>query len=182
MTVSPPKPRKTAIGRLIDVFLFMFVIGLALPPVLKLMEIYYPIDSTDIIALRRSIIGQESAGNYSAINPDSGALGYAQVMPENVPSWSYEALGYSLTPEQFLASPDLQLRVIDHKLEEYWQEALAASNGDETIAVRMVASRWYSGTAHLYDSTTPQYYNGSEYPSIADYTLSILNKYQEEKF
>lgn len=128
--------------------------------------------------LRRAIIGQESGANFRAVNRHSGALGYGQVMPENVADWSREALGYSITPQQFLNSPQLQLQIIDHKLGQYLQHALLASNGNEEVAIRRVASQWYSGRPHLYNSTTPQYYGGHRYPSIAEYTLSVLAKYR----
>lgn len=56
-------------------------------------------------------IGQEeSGGNYSATNP-SGALGKYQVMSGNVAGWTRRALGYSLTPSQFLHSPAAQEKV-----------------------------------------------------------------------
>jgi hypothetical protein len=130
-------------------------------------------------ALRIAIIGQESGYNYSAVNPDSGALGFAQVMPANIPSWSVEALGYSITPAQFLNSPYLQLKIIDYKLNQYYQNAIVASGGDLDIAVRRVASAWYSGHPEWYTSTTPQSYNGNQYPSIAEYTLSVLTKFHQ---
>lgn len=134
-----------------------------------------------VVALRRAIIGQESGANFRAVNRHSGALGYGQVMPANVPSWSREALGYSLTPDQFLNSPELQLKVIDHKLNEYWQAALVDAQGNEAIAVRRVASHWYSGKPYRYTSTRAQYSGGHRYPSVAEYTLQVLQRYEQEK-
>jgi hypothetical protein len=133
--------------------------------------------SDHLVALRRAIIGQESAANFRAVNPHSGALGYGQVMPANIPSWTREALGYSVSSADFLNNPDIQIQVIDHKLNQYWQDAWNASNGDVAIAVRQVASRWYSGNPLYYASTTPQFYGGRRYPSIAEYSYSILNRY-----
>lgn len=133
-----------------------------------------------VVALRRAIIGQESNGDFRVVNRDSGALGYGQVMPFNVPSWSQEALGYSLTPEQFLANADLQLQIIEHRLTKYWRECLRLSGGNEAIAVRMVASYWYSGDPTIYDNPKPQPYNGQPYPSIRDYTVSVWQRYQSE--
>jgi hypothetical protein len=132
-----------------------------------------------IAALRTAILGQESGYNYKAVNPDSGALGIAQVMPYNIPSWSREALGYQITDNQFLNSPDLQLKIIDYKLNQYYQQAIAASGGNVDIAVRRVASAWYSGNPNKYNSTTPEYTNGVQYPSIANYTLSVLGKFTQ---
>lgn len=132
----------------------------------------------DIDALRQAIIGHESGGNFSAVNPDSGALGYGQVMPANVASWTRSALGYSLSPAQFLADPEAQLATINHKLNEYVQQQLEAGHSEE-LAVRRVASAWYSGQAGLYDDTQPQPYGNTVYESIQSYTLGVLSKYQK---
>lgn len=134
-----------------------------------------------VIDLRRAIIGQESGGNFLAVNRHSGALGYGQVMPRNVASWSKRALGYSISTRTFLYSPTLQIKIINHKLKEYWQKAIAASGGDEIQAVRRVAAQWYSGRPHLYNSTRAQFYRGHRYPSIAKYSLSVLAKYQQQQ-
>lgn len=132
----------------------------------------------NIDALRQAIIGKESGGNFSAVNPDSGALGYGQVMPENVASWTKSALGYSLSPAQFLADPDAQIATINYKLNEYVQSQLDAGH-PEDIAVRRVASMWYSGRADLYDDQRPQPYGGTIYESIQSYTLGVLSKYRQ---
>ncbi|HEY9620526.1 MAG TPA: lytic transglycosylase domain-containing protein [Crinalium sp.] len=133
-----------------------------------------------VIALRRAIIGQESSANFRAVNPHSGALGYGQVMPANLASWSLEALGYSVSRADFLNSPEIQIMVIDHKLNQYWQDALIATGGDEGTAVMQVASRWYSGSPYRYTSNRPQYYRGHRYPSIAEYSSSVLQRYQQQ--
>ena len=130
---------------------------------------------SNIDALREAIIGKESGGDFTAINPHSGALGYGQVMPENLPSWSQAALGREISVNEFLNSPDLQIQIINHKLQEYWNHQIKAGYDKET-AVRRVASMWYSGQGDLYDDPTPQTYGAGSYPSIREYTLSILNK------
>lgn len=131
----------------------------------------------NIDALRQAIIGKESGGNFSAVNPDSGALGYGQVMPANVASWTRAALGQSLSPAQFLADPDAQIATINHKLNEYVQHQLEAGYSEE-IAVRRVAAMWYSGQAALYEDERPQPYGDTVYDSIKGYTLEVLSKYQ----
>lgn len=140
-----------------------------------------PIASSDVQALSRAIISQESDDNYQAVNPHSGALGYAQIMPENLPEWSRSALGREVSIDEFLADPELQQRIIEHRLMLYWQEALIDSRGNKEEAVLMVASRWYSGDPELYDSQRPQYYDGYEYPSIADYSNRILRKWKRQR-
>lgn len=135
----------------------------------------------EVASLRQAIIGQESGANFQAVNPHSGALGYGQVMPENIPSWSKEALGYSVSKKQFLSSPELQLKIIEHKLNQYWQRALVEGGGTQEIAVRRVAAHWYSGNPSLYTSSRPQFYNGHRYPSIAHYSHQVLAKYYQAK-
>jgi hypothetical protein len=77
---------------------------------------------------RNAIAGIESAGSgdYSAVGPTNPKLGRAlgryQVMEGNLPSWSQEALGRTVTPEQFLADPKLQDSIFDHKFGSYVQQ------------------------------------------------------------
>ena len=151
----------------------------------------YTSASKEVTALRRAIIGQESGGNFLAVNPDSGALGYGQLMEFNVAPWTKAALGRALTPEEFLHSPEAQIQTIDYKLNEYLQRELAFSGSKslsgasapalrlstEEVAVRRVASTWYSGNPNLWNNTRPQYYNGRPYPSIASYTASVWQRY-----
>jgi len=47
------------------------------------------------------------------------ALGKYQVMEANVGPWSQEALGRAITPDEFLANPELQDRIFDHKFGSY---------------------------------------------------------------
>lgn len=136
---------------------------------------------TPVVAIRRAIIGQESGGNASVVNHSgSGALGLAQIMPENLRPWSREALGREVSPKEFLANPELQLKIIDHKLTEYWQAALEQAQGDQEEAVQRVAAWWYSGDPALYADMRPQSYNGDLYPSIADYAQLVLYRFRIE--
>jgi LysM repeat protein len=134
-------------------------------------------DQEVVTALRKALIGQESGGNYKAVNQDSGALGIGQILPSNVASWSRAALGREVSQQEFLNSPDLQLKIIDYKLNQYYQQAKAASNENTDIAVRRVASAWYSGQPDWYTSTKLQ--GGGQYPSIANYTLSVLDRFHK---
>ena len=115
---------------------------------------------SDFNAFLAAIIGQESGGNYRAVNKDSGALGYAQVMPANVAAWSKEILGYSVTPTQFLNSPALQRAIVEGKLRKYYNQYGAAG----------AASAWYSGDPKAYNSTRSQ----GNYPSIKQYVDQVL--------
>jgi hypothetical protein len=73
---------------------------------------------------RRGIKHVESnGGNYTILGPvitkgmyrGDRAYGAYQMMGRNIPSWSKEALGYSLTPQQLLARPDLQDKIFDFR-------------------------------------------------------------------
>ena len=134
-----------------------------------------------LTALRRAIIGKESGANFQAVNPDSGALGYGQVMPANIPSWTKQALGRALTAQQFLANPEAQIKTIDYKLNQYLQRELKVTGNNLDLAVRRVASTWYSGQPQLYNDTRPQRYGANEYPSIDSYTNDILRRFQSER-
>lgn len=129
-------------------------------------------------AVMRAIMGQESDGKFNLVNPHSGALGYFQLMPENVAPWSREALGYELTAEAFLQSPKLQLKVGKFKIAQYLQSRKKGISEEQQV--REVASMWYSGQAKLWNNERPQYYGGHPYPSIAEYTRSVFGKYQDE--
>lgn len=137
--------------------------------------------SQPVVALRRAIIAKESDTNHRAINPDSKAIGYAQILPENLPYWSQEVFGREISQAEFLSDPDLQVQIIEYMLDKYLREELQANGENEAIAIRKVASRWYAGRADLFDSPKPQFYGGVRYPSVKDYTQSILKKYRQER-
>lgn len=134
---------------------------------------------TRIDILRNAIIGQESNGDAAIVNPDSGALGLGQVMPENLAGegegWDFEALGEDLTPDEFLASPDKQTQIINHQLGKAYDQQLAAGHSEDE-AVRRTAAIWYSGQADKANDTAAQTYGAGSYPSIKDYSDSVLNK------
>ena len=77
---------------------------------------------------RDAIAGIESAGSgdYAAIGPQTKtgdrAIGRYQVMGANVPEWTKAALGRSMTPQEFAASPEAQDAVFDHRFGQYVQK------------------------------------------------------------
>ena len=77
-------------------------------------------------AYQDAIAGIESAGSgdYSALGPviqknGDRAYGRYQVMGRNVPEWTMAALGRAMTPEEFLASPEAQDAVFNHRFGGY---------------------------------------------------------------
>lgn len=140
----------------------------------------YADDGTDprVVKLVAAIAGQESNHDPNAVNPHSGALGKGQVMPENVADWTQECLGNPMTTDAFIKDPSAQRKVMNCKLGQYFQQAIKDADGNEEVAVRRVASTWYSGNPDWYDNDKPQTYDGHQYPSIKDYTLGVLNRYK----
>lgn len=82
----------------------------------------------------------ESSNNYKALGPQtkSGdrAYGKYQVMGNNVPVWTKEVLGQSLTPQQFLANQQAQDKVALAKMGQYYNKYQTPHD---------VASMWFSG-------------------------------------
>jgi hypothetical protein len=91
-------------------------------------------------SFKAAIAKQESGGRYNAIGPTTSkgnrAYGKYQVMDFNIPSWTQQALGYSMTPQQFLNSPEAQEAVATYKFNEIYKKY--GNWGD-------VASVWFSG-------------------------------------
>ena len=115
-----------------------------------------------LAAFIQAIAGQESGGNYGAVNPSSGALGKYQIMPSNIPSWSQAALGRTITTQEFLSSPKLQEAIARFKLTEYYRK----------YGVRGAASAWYSGSPDRWRDTGSQ----GAYPSVYNYVMQILER------
>src|SRR6516164_5106083 len=65
----------------------------------------------------------ESGGRYDLLGPKTSsgdrAYGKYQVMGENIPQWTKDALGRSMTPSEFLANPQAQDTVFNHRFGSY---------------------------------------------------------------
>jgi hypothetical protein len=113
----------------------------------------------------RAIAEQESNGRYNAVGVyvrGDRAYGKYQVMGANIPSWTKQYYGKSLTPNQFLNNPAAQEAVAKGKLKSYYNK----------YGARGAASAWYSGNASLSESTRSQ----SGGPSIKSYVDSVISK------
>jgi hypothetical protein len=117
-----------------------------------------PVDDSDAIA---EAIGKiESSGRYDAVGPltkkNQRAYGKYQVMDFNIPVWSKEALGRSMTPQEFLADTAAQDKIARYKLAQYVKQY---GNADDAASV------WFSGrpmskagnAADILGTTTPAY-------------------------
>ena len=97
----------------------------------------------DLERAKRAIAANESGGRYGAIGPDvqrkgfvDRAYGKYQVMGANIPSWTEEALGTRMTPEEYLANPEAQEKTFAHHFGKF-----ATQHGNPYDA----ASVWFSG-------------------------------------
>jgi cell wall-associated NlpC family hydrolase len=156
------RPTKAGTVRIISIDNFPNFAGglrLEIPPLFNL-DVY-----------RDWIAKQESGNSYGAVNPDSGALGKYQFMPDVMRA----LLGSDMTDRKFLASPELQEEAMHRYLLDGWARVSKLSDEPESQC-RMLASYHYSGKPELYADTKPQTYNGKSYPSIAEYTASVCSK------
>ena len=112
----------------------------------------------------------ESSGRYGVVNPDSGALGAYQIMPGNLPQWSRQALGHSVSSQQFLRDPRLQDQIAQYQLKQYYDKW---GPGGAAVA-------WYAGPGRvsgwMQSGGNSPFYNAPQgkYSSISSYALSIL--------
>ncbi|MER8846051.1 phage tail length tape measure family protein [Mesorhizobium australicum] len=85
-------------------------------------------------------IESAGSGGYSALGPvlknGNQALGAYQVMKSNLPSWSQDALGKTLSPSQFLADPGAQDAIFEKQFGKY-----ISKYGNPQDA----ASAWFTG-------------------------------------
>lgn len=85
-------------------------------------------------------IESAGSGGYSALGPvlknGNQALGAYQVMKSNLPSWSQDALGKTLSPSQFLADPGAQDAIFEKQFGKYISKY---SNPQDA------ASAWFTG-------------------------------------
>lgn len=111
-----------------------------------------------------AIAGQESGGNYNAVNARTGASGKYQIMPENWGPWAREAG----LPEGAEMMPENQEKVARFKLGQYYDK----------YGARGAAIAWYAGEGALSYSQgalNRKQGNGDE-PSINEYADSVLGR------
>jgi hypothetical protein len=139
----------------------------ATPGQLKMDMPKAPVGGGTLGKFLHAIATQESGGNYNAMGivTRSGdrAYGKYQVMGANIPSWTKEALGRSLTPQQYLHSPRAQEAVARYKLTKYFKRYGAAG----------AAKAWYAGEGNARTNSDTSQYGG---PSINDYAAQVLRR------
>jgi hypothetical protein len=140
------------------------------------------IGGVSVRSLMKAIGFQESGGNYKARNADAygasnPALGKYQILWSNVIDWSKKAgMGHPGSMSNFLNNPQYQERLAEWAFNDYVRQAYKRTK-DPKIAIRMAAAAWYGGAGSMmaYDRTNKE--TGGRYPSMREYTTSVLNKY-----
>lgn len=107
---------------------------------------------------------QESDGNYDLTNPDSGAAGKFQIMPDNWSSWAQDA---GLSPDAPM-TPENQNLVARNKMQEYFNKF-----GNW----RDVAIAWYGGEGAVDWSEEAKNRPQGEYPSVNEYADSVMARF-----
>lgn len=116
-------------------------------------------------------IGQyESGGNYRAVGKvtSSGDVAYGkyQIMGANIPNWTREALGYSMTPQQFLNNATAQDKVAEYKINQYMQKY-----GN----IQDVATAWFAGEGAVGKNYQGKDVVGTSVPQYVKNIVSIYN-------
>ncbi|MEP0911787.1 trypsin-like peptidase domain-containing protein [Leptolyngbya sp. GB1-A1] len=122
----------------------------------------------------QATVHQESGGEHTAQNTRTAATGLTQIMPDNIPSWSKEALGNAVSVDEFLASPDLQKSISLYRMATNVAQQLKEANGDDRTALRRVAALWYSGNPARENDYSALPFPGE--PSVGDYVDSVMSK------
>ena len=104
------------------------------------------------------IIESRGSGDYGAYNPNdpSGAFGKYQILGDNIPSWTQEALGYAMSPQQFLNDPAAQDKTARYKMQQYYNKYGSA---------QAVAEAWNGGEGSV----------GRPNAAVQQYTQNFFN-------
>src|SRR6185369_13619380 len=115
---------------------------------------------------RSAIGGIESSNDYSAVGVPTKygrAMGRYGVIEANVPKWTAEALGQSMTPQQFLAETKAQDAVFDNKFGQYVDK----------YGPEKAARAWYGGEGNINNLNAT---DAHEKLSVYDYGKDFVNR------
>jgi hypothetical protein len=76
---------------------------------------------------------------------DDGLYSQWQITPGIIPSWSKQCLGREVIPKQLESSPAVARSIVSCIMNRELPKQYAASNKNETIAVRRTACWWMTG-------------------------------------
>lgn len=129
------------------------------------------VTTQDVESFINAIAGQESGGDYGAVNSSSGATGKYQIMPDNWAGWASEAGLSSDAP----MTPSNQETVARHKLSEYYNAYGADGAAVAWYAGAGNAERWVNGSStDVWGRSWEAAQNGA--PSIAEYVREVASR------
>jgi hypothetical protein len=159
-----------------DIIKQMIIEGLSDEDILQVFDPSFSVSgssegtATDIEKLSQAIAEQESGGNYKAIGPKTAkgnqAYGKYQVMDFNIPVWTKQVLGKSMTPREFLNDPEAQDKVAVTKMNETF---------NKYGTVQDVASVWFSGKP-INKAGSVSDVTGTTVPQYVENVVSIFNR------
>lgn len=129
------------------------------------------VTTQDVDSFINAIAGQESGGDYGAVNSSSGATGKYQIMPDNWAGWASEAGLSSDAP----MTPNNQEIVARHKLSEYYNAYGADGAAVAWYAGAGNAERWVNGSpTDVWGRSWEASQDGA--PSIAEYVREVASR------
>lgn len=127
------------------------------------------IGKVDYQSFKQKLFGNESGGDYNAVNPKSGAIGKYQIMPENWSQWAQDA-GLSADAKP---TPENQEIIADAKLRPLFEKYGAEGAFVAWYAGEQNAVRWLNGdktaigdNGEEYSWDAPQ---ANNHPSVRQY-------------
>ena len=99
---------------------------------------------------------------------NSGAYSEWQIIPSNIPRWSKQCTGRSLTPTEFAANSGTARTILVCVMRDVLRDQYARSGNNEAIAVQRAAAWWMTGDGSRYNNT-----------QTAPYTKKVLALYQQ---
>lgn len=135
-------------------------------------ELTYTRDATiDTPTLAQAFVSQESGGDYGAISTSTDskgnhAYGKYQILGTNIPAWTKEVLGKSMTPAQFLKDQKAQDAIFQWHLNN-----LIKRYGN----IEDVASAYFSGGPYAQNRN----HKDKSGKTVAEYVSDIKKKYQQ---
>lgn len=133
------------------------------------------IGKVDYQSFKQKLFGNESGGDYNAVNPKSGAIGKYQIMPENWSQWAQDA-GLSADAKP---TPENQEIIADAKLRPLFEKYGAEGAFVAWYAGEQNAVRWLNGdktaigdNGEEYSWDAPQ---ANNHPSVRQYVKNGMS-------
>ena len=133
------------------------------------------IGKVDYQSFKQKLFGNESGGDYNAVNPKSGAIGKYQIMPANWSQWAQDA-GLSADAQP---TPENQEIIADAKLRPLFEKYGAEGAFVAWYAGEQNGQRWVNGAEDAIDDDGNHYSwdagQADNHPSIRQYVKNGMD-------